>query len=76
MPAPSLPTNNPGSGRMRMEDKFQDSTRKENLARELLMAKAELQVAIGKVDACLAEMAKWVEMVRALEGQMEGEEPP
>ncbi|MFN8393156.1 MAG: hypothetical protein U0176_00630 [Bacteroidia bacterium] len=58
-----------------MEDKFQDGLQREELARQLHLAKAELQVTIGKVDACLAEMAKWVELVKTLEGQMDDEPP-
>ena len=58
-----------------MEEKFQDGLQREELARQLHLAKAELQVTIGKVDACLAEMAKWVELVKTLEGQMDDEPP-
>lgn len=59
-----------------MEDKFQDGSKKEELARQLHMAKAELQVTIGKVDACLAEMAALVALVRELEDQLADDEPP
>lgn len=58
-----------------MEEKFQDGLQREELARQLHLAKAELQVTIGKVDACLAEMAKWVEFVKTLEGQVDDEPP-
>ena len=58
-----------------MEEKFQDGLQREELARQLHLAKAELQVTIGKVDACLAEMAMWVELVKTLEGQMDDEPP-